>query len=301
MYTTEDIRILDEIKSFLDEEGITYSTERNNFMLNTNDEGKRTYEIEYVNSCQFPIAYPNMGIVGVDKDYFFKRSKQAEENNSFILWIKDFEWNDDRKREVLKSYILYASGKIKTKFYARECEVKVVQSKEARSFESEHCFYGKRGSSLSLGLYTTKEKYGIPKGTLVMIYTFGKNFFGKDTSIEIIRVGTLKRAQVVGGASKLMKHFLDNYKTIKIGENHVPVEKLKFYSDYDHNIGGSMNELGFQFIGYSGGGFMNYWVETGIIKSREPMRHKWVMEQMREGKCLAIPNAGTKTYIYNVV
>jgi hypothetical protein len=30
------------------------------------------------------------------------------------------------------------------------------------------------------------------------------------------------------------------------------------------------------------------------------MRHKWVMEQMNLGKCLAIPNAGVKTFILNL-
>jgi hypothetical protein len=30
------------------------------------------------------------------------------------------------------------------------------------------------------------------------------------------------------------------------------------------------------------------------------MQHKWVMEQMRLGKCFSIPNAGVKTYILDV-
>jgi hypothetical protein len=43
-----------------------------------------------------------------------------------------------------------------------------------------------------------------------MIYTFGKNFFGKtDNIIEIIRVGTRVYSQVIGGSSKLLKYFID--------------------------------------------------------------------------------------------
>lgn len=297
-YSERDIKNLNEIKAFLDENGIEYSTEYSNFCLHYgNPDGKRSYEICYVPSHLFPIAYEKYGIPGVEQDFFFKKSIEAEkENNSFMCWVKDYEWEDDRKREVLKSYFLYAAGKVVNKFYARDCEVREVPTKEAREFESQHCFYGKRGASLNLGLYTKKEKYGIPAGTLVMLYTFGKNFFGKDNSIEVLRVGTMKFCSVTGGASKLLKHLLDNYKTIQIGKNDVPVEKLKFYSDYDHNIGSSMDQLGFKFINYSKGGFMNYWVETGEIKHREPAKHKWVMEQMSEGKVLAIPNAGVKTY-----
>jgi hypothetical protein len=300
--TENDFRNLEEIKKFLEENDIDYSTEFDNFCLFYNEQPeKRMCEIEYVPSLKFPIAYPKYGIHGVNKDYFYKQSREAENNNSFKLWIKDFEWNDLRKREVLKSQILHVCGITPNKFYARDCVVKEVESKEARAFEEENCFYGKRGASLSLGLYLKKNKNGFKKDTLLMLYTFGKNFFGKtDNVIEVLRVGTLKFSYVVGGASKLLKHFITNYKILKIGERKIKVEKLKFYSDYDHHIGNSLGSLGFEFDSYSKGGFVNYWVETGKIKNREPMRHKWVMEQMRLGKCYSIPNAGVKTYVLDV-
>lgn len=294
-----DMKNIQEIKNFLDENQVPYSTEYSNFCLWYNDPGgRRMYEIEYVPSKNYPIAYPKYGIEGVGKDHFYNLSLKAEQSNSFKLWIKDFEWNDPNKKEVLKSYILHAADKTPHNFYARDCEVREVPSKEAREFESVNCFYGKRGASLNLGLYLKKEKYGIAPGTLLMLYTFGMNFFGKTNNvIEIIRVGTLRFSRVSGGSSKLLKHFVDNYKSMTIGKKEVKVEYLKFYSDYDHNLGGSMDKLGFEFVGYSKGGFLNYWVETGEVKNREPMRHKWVMEQMSLGKCLAIPNAGVKTFI----
>jgi hypothetical protein len=265
------------------------------------DADKRSYEIEYVESLKYPIAYPAMGIEGEKSDYFFEKSIEAENNNSFKLWIKDYEWRNPNKKEVLKSYILHAAGKTPKSFYARECEVREVGVKEGGAFELENCFYGKRGASLRLGLYTKKEKHGVPAGTLIMIYTFGGNFFGKKKNIiEVLRVGTIKYCHVAGGASKLLKYFLANYPSLKIGKDDVVVKHLKFYSDYDHNIGNSMDSLGFKFTGYSKGGFMNYWLETDTVKHREPVRHKWVMQQMAEGKVLAIPNAGVKTYILDI-
>jgi hypothetical protein len=302
-YNDKDIKNLNEIKSFLDENEIKYSTEYSNFCLYyDNTDGKRLYEIEYVPSMQYLIEYPNFGIKGVSKDFFFKLSYQAEiENNSFKLWIKDFEWENERQREVLKSYILHAAGKTPHKYYARDCEVREVDSKIARAFEDVNCFYGRRGASLNLGLYLKKEKGGLPEGTLLMLYTFGKNYFGKkDGNIEIIRVGTRRFSHVSGGSSKLLNHFIKNYQTIKIGDNDVKVEHIKFYSDYDHNLGNSMDSIGFKFTGYSKGGFINYWVDEKIVKHREPMKHKWVMEQMKLGKCLAIPNSGTKNFIINI-
>ena len=300
--TGKDIKNLEEIRQFLEENDIKYTTEFGNFCLFYNEyPEKRMYEIEYVPSLHFPISYPKYGLEGVDKDYFYRKSKEAEDNNSFKFWIKDFEWNDPRKREIMKSQIIHAYGITPNKFYARDCVVKEVGSKEGRGFEEENCFYGKRGASLSLGLYLKKDKNGFKKDTLLMIYTFGKNFFGKNNNIiEVLRVGTLKYSYVIGGASKLLKYFIDNYRTMKIGKHTITVEKLKFYSDYDHNIGGSLRGLGFEFDSYSGGGFMNYWLETGEVKHREPMRHKWVMSEIEAGRCRSIPNAGVKTYILDV-
>jgi len=300
-FTENDIKNINEIKQFLNDWNIQYTTvDETIFLLPSKKEGGRTYEINYVISKQYPESYPKMGIKGVSKDYFFLLSKQAEDNNSFRLWIKDFEWCNERQKEVLKSYILHAAYKTPHNWYARECEVKVVPTKEAREFEAEHCFYGKRGASLNLGLYSKKEKNDIPAGTLIMLYTFGKNFFGKKEGvIEVIRVGTRKFSYVNGGSSKLFKHFLNNYKTIQIGNKEIKVEQIKFYSDYDHNIGNSMDQLGFEFDGYSGCGFMNFWIEEGVAKQRQPMKHKWVMEQMRLGKVLSIPNAGIKRFICN--
>jgi hypothetical protein len=302
-YNENDLKIVGEIQSFLDENEVEYGIKDNTFYLTDRSKAKdgRGYEIEYVPSYQYPIAYPKYGIEGVDSDFFYKLSREAEDNNSFRLWIKDFEWMLPRQREVLKSYILHAAHKTPCGWYARECEVRVVGPKEGRPFEDEHCFYGRRGASLSLGLYTKKDKHGVPAGTLIMLYTFGKNFFAKekgaDVTVEVIRVGTRKFSYVAGGSSKLFKYFLNNYKTMQIGKHEVEVKRCKFYVDYCHNVGNSMDNLGFKFLNYSGGGFMNYWLEKGIAKQREPMRHKWIMQQMAEGKVLAIPNSGVKTLI----
>jgi len=302
-YNDNDLKNVGEIQGFLNEHEVEYKLKNNTFYLTDRSRAKdgRGYEIEYVPSYQYPIAYPKYGIDGVDSDFFYKLSREAEDNNSFRLWIKDFEWQHPRQGEVLKSYILHAAFKTPYNWYARECEIREVGTKEGRLFEDEHCFYGRRGASLSLGLYTKKDKYDVPAGTLVMLYTFGKNFFAKEVgeniTVEVIRVGTRRFSYVTGGSSKLFKHFLDNYKTMQIGKHVIDVRRCKFYVDYCHSVGNSMDNLSFKFDSYSGGGFMNYWLETGIAKQREPMRHKWVMQQMAEGKVLAIPNSGVKTLL----
>ena len=94
---------------------------------------------------------PKFNQPGIKKEYFYLQAEEAKENNIFKCWTKDFEWANERKRGVLQSYWLYAANKITNNFYARDTEVREVPTKDARAFEKEHCFYGKRGASLNLG------------------------------------------------------------------------------------------------------------------------------------------------------
>ena len=89
-YNEVDEKNVNEIKTFLDEHEVPYTTKYDNFCIEGKD-GGRNYEIEYISSKNFPIAYPNYGIEGVEQTFFFDLSKHAIDNNSFKLWIKCFE------------------------------------------------------------------------------------------------------------------------------------------------------------------------------------------------------------------
>lgn len=308
----KDFQNLKEIEEFLTVEGFDFHKSEDGLtftLFHGNPDGKRSYQIKYTPARWFPFHSPKYKIQGVDGKFFGDLSRKAElEENSFICWTKDYEWNDERKREVLKSYWLYAAGLIKTTFYARETEVRVVPTKEAREFESKHCFYGKRGASLNLGLYSKKDKGPIKAGDLIMIYTFGLPFLSgknhQDGKAEILRVGTYRRCNVAGGASKLLRHFVKYFENMSMGGVERKITDLIFFSDYDHNIGSkSMTQLDFDFVGYSGGGFMNLWfpgTDKEVVKGREPAKHKEIMEKTRHGELFAVPNAGVKTYNLNV-
>lgn len=294
--TPYDIKILDEIKSFLEEEKIPYDTEYDNFCLNFGT--PNSFEIEYVNSFAHPIAQKKYGLDGISQDYFYNLSRKAEDvDSSFKFWVKDYEWNDPFKKEILKSYILHAAGRTPNRIYARDTEVKVFTNKEIKQFQIENCFYGFRAASLSLGLVLKKDRGDLKKGTLLMITTFGKNFFGKKNDlVEVFRVGTLKNTQVIGGSSKLFQHFVRNYYYLEIGGKQVPFSKIVYYVDYDHGAGKSLEKMGFTFVRYSGGGFMNLDTTTGLASHRKPMQHKEVMEKVATGEIIAVPNAGVKVY-----
>jgi hypothetical protein len=71
----------------------------------------------------------------------------------------------------------------------------------------------------------------------------------------------------------------------------------------------AMNGLGTVHMLKGGSSFMNYWVNdtyldgrlwhhAGDYANREPARHKYVMEAMRNGDCISVLNPGSYTNIF---
>lgn len=303
-----------EINDFLIESEIPFEIDKDDERIFYLNDGK--LQIRYVDTENHKMDYTKrFGIKGIEHDYFINITKSNKEKGIRTIWIKDWEieqsntiknMNDEelkdyrRKWTVLKSYIKTATGNIDYRFYARDCEIKKLSNKDARPFMEENCFYGYRSASLNLGLFLKKDKNGFKKGDLLMIYTFGHPFFSKGLyDVEVIRVGTKINCQVIGGASKLLKHFIVNYPKLKIGKKNVDVNKIVFIVDADHNDGRSLETLGFEFVSHDGHGFMNVDTITGEVFQRKPMQHKLIMEKMRKGEIYSVANAGSIIYLLN--
>ena len=132
------------------------------------------------------------------------------------------------------------------------------------------------------------------QGKVVMSYIIGRCFFAKKPSYEIIRGATLLGCTVVGGASKLWNYITNKWDDLPI----------LYYIDFNYFNGSSMLSLkGLEYIGTTPS-FKNWWRvhwktgEKNVIRNREPMHHKEVIEAQKRGLGWPIYNAGTKTYIY---
>jgi len=300
---------LKKIEDFLVSSNISFRKENNIFYLNDDK-----FEIRYVDSENHKMDYEKrFGIKGIPHNYFINITKSNREKGVRTMWIKDWELeeyktiintdgieleNYQRKWNVLQSYIKSGTGNIENKFYARDCEIKELSNKEIRPFLDENSFYGYRSANVNLGLFLKKDKNGIKKDTLLMIYTFGYPFFGKGLyDVEIIRVATKLNCQVIGGASKLLSNFLLNYPTLNIGKKIIDVNKIVFIVDADHNDAKSLESLGFTFVSHNGNGFMNVESKTGKVFHRQPMHHKLIMERMAKGEVYSVANAGSIIYM----
>lgn len=332
--TESDLNNLNIIRTFLSEESISFSEDENVCgLFRFNDMNGNAIELRYVNSYFFPMDNSKRfgeSRKGVEHDYFYNISRYNADHNIRVIWVFDFEmsqvndevsyWVGDkgyhRQWEVIKNTIRTATGRIKHRFRGGDFVIGEVDNKQLRSFLNTNCFYGYRSATINLGLFLKKDKYGFKKGDLMMVLTFGFNFYGNkkrqdDPFIEIIRASTRIGCQVIGGMSKLLKYFCLNYPTIEVGsgsgKHTIKVNELKFYCDASHNDGRGMSNsaLAFHFDDW-GYGFMNRYTEDvdesglkgkkGEIFHRKPHYHKQIMKLIGEGKIISIANAGTSVY-----
>ena len=165
-----------------------------------------------------------------DKYYHINKTKYFEEKGIRIIHIWEDDWN--YKRDVLKSQIKNWLGLTDNKIFARNCEIKEVKdSKIVTKFLNDNHIQGKIGSSLKLGLYHKDE--------LVSLMTFN-HYEGrksmKSNNWNINRFCNKLNFNVIGGASKLFKHFIKNH----------DVEKVISYADRDWSLGILYQNLGFK-------------------------------------------------------
>lgn len=91
------------------------------------------------------------------------------------------------------------------KVFARDCYIKELKSADIVSFLNENHIQGFVNSKINLGLFTKNES------KMVSVMTFSKPRFNKKYEYELIRFCSLKNTTIVGGASKLFKHFIRVY------------------------------------------------------------------------------------------
>lgn len=106
-----------------------------------------------------------------------------------------FDWDDtDKVINLLKH---------RDTVYARNCDVRVVNDIDTNKYLDMYHLQGTcRGQKIRLGLYHNNQ--------LVSLMTFGKSRFNKNCEYELLRY--CSHYNVVGGAEKLFKYFIDNYK-----------------------------------------------------------------------------------------
>lgn len=164
--------------------------------------------------------------------YHRMKTDMCERQGVFLFHIFGYEWS--HKRNIIASMIRNLTNNNLVKIYARKCEFRQVPGKEAFEFLQANHRQGGVHSKIRYGLYYD--------GELVSLMTFGKmrNTLGignEDLSDcwELVRFCNKLNTTVIGGASRLFKHFIDDYKPTRV----------RSFSDRAHTRGGLYATLGF--------------------------------------------------------
>jgi hypothetical protein len=139
---------------------------------------------------------------GKYKNYHLDKTLMCEKINIQLLHIFEDEWIN--KKDIVKSTILSKMGIFKNRIYARKCIVEEIDTKTKNEFLEENHLQGKDSSSIKLGLFYNNE--------LVSVMTFGRRkITGGNSKSELIRFCSKLNTQIIGGANKLFKYFINNY------------------------------------------------------------------------------------------
>jgi len=146
-----------------------------------------------------------------EEDYHLRKTEDCLKKNIKLIHIFEDEWKT--KQDIVKSRLLNLIGKTDRKIYGRETTVKEIDSKTHKEFLQENHIQGAVGAKTKLGLFYKEE--------LVSVMSFGelrKNLGSKKQKgvYELLRFCNKLNTNIVGGASKLLKHFEVNYDYDKI-------------------------------------------------------------------------------------
>jgi hypothetical protein len=191
-----------------------------------------------------------------DKNYHYDKWKYFNEKGIKIITIWEDDWN--LNPELIKSIIRNQLKLNNHKIFGRNCTVKEVNYNESKIFLEKNHIQGNCQSSVRLGLFYNDE--------LVSLMTFGKRTINKSKQFELLRFCNIQNTNVIGGASKLFKYFINNYKHVQIIS----------YANLDISNGSLYETLGFINEGHTG---INYWWAKDKRYSRNRfMKHKLIKE-----------------------
>jgi hypothetical protein len=192
-------------------------------------------------------------------DYHLNKTVKCEELGIRLFHIFENEWLVPTKQDIWKSILTNVCSQ-STRIFARKTDIRPVSSSDSKKFLEENHLQGACVSSVRYGLYLDD--------VLVSLMTFGKSRFNKKIDWELIRFCNKKYTTIVGGASKLFKHFLKNHSGSVIS-----------YADRRRSQGNLYKQLGFDFSHNSVPNFM--YVKNRELFSRQKFQKHKLKNQLK--------------------
>lgn len=144
---------------------------------------------------------------GKNRNYHLNKTKKCHNKQIRLLHILEEEIINSP--QIVISRLKSILGLIDDKVYARKCVIREVDNNTKKDFLNKNHIQGDTKDKIRLGLFYQNE--------LVSVMTFAKRKITKgDSTWEITRFASKLNCQVIGGFSKLFKHFINNYEYERI-------------------------------------------------------------------------------------
>lgn len=167
------------------------------------------------------------------KAYHLDKTRKCAEKGIRLIHVFEDEWvlEKDKVKSRLKSIL----GIYDRRISASKCKVNVLDSRQAMKFLADNHLQGACGAKYRYGLFLGDE--------LVSVMTFGmtrKNVHGtgQSSDYELVRYCSKRGTMVVGGAERLMTHFV---------RDHRP-KSIVSYADMRWSDGDLYRKLGFTHV-----------------------------------------------------
>ena len=177
--------------------------------------------------------------------YHKMKSDRCESAELFLFHIFGYEWAN--KKPIVLSMLRALLGTTPHRVFARNTDVVEVSTADSLKFLSENHRQGAVNSKVRLGLCFQDELVSLMTFNR-MRHTIGTGTDDLQDCWELSRFCSKLNTSVVGGASKLLKHFIETYSP----------KQIRSFSDRAHTTGKLYSTLGFHEIRRSDPGYV--WV-----------------------------------------
>lgn len=241
----------DEVFNFLNEYLGEHDIVRNTFKIIT------PYELDiYIPSYNLAIecdpTWTHNSTISIfdskplDSKYHKMKTDMCEAKGIRLIHLFGYDWVNHK--DTCKSIILNSLNKTPNRYYARKLKLLEISGKQAFEFLQENHRQGGVYCKVNLGLFDSDRLVAVMCFSRLR-HTIGTGTDDTSKCWELVRFCNLNYTTVVGGASKLLKHFITMYNPYEI----------RSFSDRAHTTGNLYIQLGFSQLRVSDPGYM--WVD----------------------------------------
>lgn len=139
------------------------------------------------------------------------KTNECEKQGIQLIHVFEDEWL--YKQSIVESRIQQILGITKFKIPARKCYLRVLDTNEERSFFENNHLQGYIGSAICYGLFYHESSNNTDYLVSAMSFCKQRNNLGNknQSNWELLRFCNLKSFCIIGGASKIFKHFINKF------------------------------------------------------------------------------------------